>query len=94
MLIEPDSEVILHNEKLNITNKFGLITLVRKRAIMLLDGCPALTKTDKRNPVSIALQEIELGLVTIREPGVVEPGDEPMDTLSSEAQALAVSLGL
>lgn len=91
MLIEPNLDVMLHDEAKGIKNKFVLVTLALKRARQLNDGSPPLVEIDSRKPVTIALHEIYQNKVRIRD----TEGD-PVSRVSHEdaqAAALAAALG-
>lgn len=95
MLTEPDSQSLLCAPGSTLGNRFSLITLVRKRALNLVDGSPPLVETDSRNPVSVALEEIHQGKVRIRtDESSASSGPEYKDTETLQAEALALVLGV
>lgn len=91
MLTSPDIDVMLHNQSLQVGNKFSLITLVAKRAANLRSGSPPLVDVDCRNPVSVALYEISEGKVGARYPTESEPQMIPQE--DAAAAAIAAALG-
>jgi DNA-directed RNA polymerase subunit omega len=54
---------------------YSVVVAAAKRAKQIKDGAPPLVQTDSRNPLTIALHEIAIGLVEITEP--VTPSEEP-----------------
>ena len=60
MLIKPTLESLMTK----VDSKYTLVTLAAKRARQLVDKAPALVESKSNKPVSIALEEIDAGLVT------------------------------
>lgn len=48
-----------------VGSKYGLVIMAAKRARQLVDHVPALVESKSNKPVSIAMEEIAQGLVTI-----------------------------
>lgn len=90
MLVEPNLDVMLHDPRLGLTNKFVLVTLALKRARQLNDGSPALVEIDAKKPVTIALHEIFHNRVRIQETG----SEESPRTYQVDAQAAALAAAL
>lgn len=97
MLVDPSLDDLLNK----VDNKFRLVTLALKRARQINDGNPLIEDYNAAKPVSMALQEINLGQVFIKEPGSdnvlqeamqnAELSDEVSMALSAEAdKAFAV----
>lgn len=93
MLVEPNIDVMLHDEDNGVQNKFALVTLALKRARDINSGSPALVEGAlEKKPVTVALEEIYDGKVRLLDnPEEVEPQSVP--TADLEAAALAASLG-
>ena len=92
MLVEPNLDVMLHDQEIGLKNKFVLVTLALKRARQLNDGSPNLVETDAKKPVSIALHEIYNNKVRIRD-GEPEPTTARVSQEDAQAAALAAALG-
>lgn len=91
MLVEPNIDVMLHDQEKGLKNKFVLVTLALKRARQLNDGSPPLVDVEARKPVTMALHEIYHNKVRIRDTEA-----EPASRVSQEdaqAAALAAALG-
>lgn len=91
MLTEPDVQALLHDESRGLGNRFALISLVRKRAIALVDGSPPMVQVESRKAVTISLCEIEQGRLRHRR------GEAPqisMGEVDEQAAALAKALGV
>ncbi len=91
MLVEPNLDVMLHDQELGLKNKFVLVTLALKRARQLNDGSPPLLEIDVKKPVTLALHEIFTKRVKIRD-GEAEPVAKVSDE-DAQAAALAAALG-
>ncbi len=68
---------------------YSVVVAAAKRAKQIKDGAPPLVQVDSRNPLTIALHEIAVGLVEITEPVAPSPepptaAAEPEPTLSTE----------
>ena len=48
-----------------VSNRYSLVVLSAKRAKQIKEGAPVLIDTDSTNPLTIALEEIAAGKVTI-----------------------------
>ncbi|MCH3951519.1 MAG: DNA-directed RNA polymerase subunit omega [Acidaminococcus sp.] len=59
-LVEPSIDKLYDK----VGSKYGLVIMAAKRARQLVDKAPALVECDSNKPVSIALHEIDAGLVT------------------------------
>jgi len=91
MLVEPNLDVMLHDRKMGLKNKFVLVTLALKRARQLNDGSPPLIEIDAKKPVTVALHEIYNNKVRIR---TGEPEAAPrVSQEDAQAAALAAALG-
>lgn len=60
-MIFPSSDSI---EK-NVGSRYSLVVLAAKRAKQIKEGAPVLIDTDSTNPLTIAMEEIAAGKVTI-----------------------------
>lgn len=90
MLVEPNLDVMLHDQEKGLKNKFVLVTLALKRARQLNDGSPPLVEVEARKPVTLALHEIYQNKVRIRD-NEAEP--ERVNQEDAQAAALAAALG-
>lgn len=54
---------------------YSVVVAAAKRAKQIKDGAPPLVQSDSRNPLTIALHEIAVGLVEITEP--IAPSEQP-----------------
>ena len=91
MLVEPNLDVMLHDQEIGLKNKFVLVTLALKRARQLNDGSPALVDVDAKKPVTVALHEIYNNKVRIRD-GEAEEAPR-VSHEDAQAAALAAALG-
>lgn len=91
MLVEPNLDVMLHDQRIGLKNKFVLVTLALKRARQLNDGSPPLVDVDSKKPVTIALHEIYNNKVRIRS-GETESASK-VSHEDAQAAALAAALG-
>lgn len=92
MLVEPNIDVMLHDQEKGLKNKFVLVTLALKRARQLNDGSPALVTVDAKKPVTVALHEIYQNKVRIRDTEV-EATPQGLSDQDAQAAALAAALG-
>lgn len=92
MLVEPNLDVMLHDQEIGLKNKFVLVTLALKRARQLNDGSPPLVDLDAKKPVTIALHEIYNNKVRIRD-GEAEAATARVSHEDAQAAALAAALG-
>ena len=92
MLVEPNLDVMLHDQRIGLKNKFVLVTLALKRARQLNDGSPPLVDVDSKKPVTIALHEIYNNKVRIRSGGESESSSR-VSHEDAQAAALAAALG-
>lgn len=93
MLVEPNLDVMLHDQRIGLKNKFVLVTLALKRARQLNDGSPPLVDIDSKKPVTIALHEIYNNKVRIRSAGESESTARGVSHEDAQAAALAAALG-
>ena len=91
MLVEPNLDVMLHDQERGLKNKFALVTLTLKRARQLNDGSPALVEVPAKKPVTIALHEIYDSKVRLRDKDATTA--IPMSQEDAQAAALAAALG-
>jgi len=63
---------------------YSVVVAAAKRAKQIKDGAPPLVQTDSRNPLTIALHEIAVGLVEITEP--IPPSEEPEVVVAGEPE--------
>lgn len=69
-MIYPSADII--EEK--VKSRYSLVILAAKRAKQIKEGAPVLIDTDSTNPLTIALEEIAAGKVTVIEaPGEIVP---------------------
>jgi DNA-directed RNA polymerase subunit omega len=66
-LIYPSADTI--EEK--VGSRYSLVVLAAKRAKQIKEGSPVLIETASTNPLTIALEEIAAGKVTVGEPAPV-----------------------
>lgn len=92
MLVEPNLDVMLHDQEIGLKNKFVLVTLALKRARQLNDGSPALVDVDAKKPVTVALHEIYNNKVRIRDGAETEAAPR-VSHEDAQAAALAAALG-
>jgi DNA-directed RNA polymerase subunit omega len=92
MLVEPNLDVMLHDQRIGLKNKFVLVTLALKRARQLNDGSPPLVDIDAKKPVTVALHEIYHNKVRIRGEQVEEAAQH-VSHEDAQAAALAAALG-
>lgn len=64
---------------------YSVVVAAAKRAKQIKDGAPPLVQVDSRNPLTIALHEIAVGLVEITEP--VAPAAEPPAAAATEVES-------
>lgn len=57
----------------NVSSRYSLVVLAAKRAKQIKEGAPVLIDTESTNPLTIALEEIAAGKVTILEGSYVVP---------------------
>lgn len=69
MMVDPSLDDLMDK----IGNKFALITMVSKRARQLNNQAPTLVATTSRKPVTVAMQEIEQGMIIAMYPQEEEP---------------------
>jgi len=91
-LIYPSADII---EK-RVGSRYSLVVLAAKRAKQIKEGAPILIDTESTNPLTIALEEIAAGKVTVSEasiapvpaPETAAQANSPThDPLLTEAQA-------
>ncbi len=92
MLVEPNLDVMLHDNEIGLKNKFVLVTLALKRARQLNDGSPPLVEIDAKKPVTVALHEIYNNKVRIRD-GESSEQSPRVSHEDAQAAALAAALG-
>ncbi len=63
-VIKPPLEELLEQ----VANKYALVIVAAKRARQIKDGVLPLVDIDSTNPVSVALEEIATGKVSVEEP--------------------------
>ena len=68
-MIYPSADTI--EEK--VGSRYSLVVLAAKRAKQIKEGAPVLIETASTNPLTIALEEIAAGKVTVGEAPPVEP---------------------
>lgn len=64
---------------------YSVVVAAAKRAKQIKDGAPPLVQSESRNPLTIALHEIAVGLVEITEP--IAPSEEPEIVVAAEPEA-------
>lgn len=62
-MIKPSLEELLEQ----VDNKYALVIVAAKRARQIKDGVLPLVDIDSTNPVSVALEEIATGKVSVEE---------------------------
>ena len=68
-MIYPSADTI--EEK--VGSRYSLVVLAAKRGKQIKEGAPVLIETASTNPLTIALEEIAAGKVTVGEAAPVEP---------------------
>jgi DNA-directed RNA polymerase subunit omega len=63
LVIKPPLEELLEQ----VDNKYALVIIAAKRARQIKDGVLPLVDIDSTNPVSVALEEIATGKVSVEE---------------------------
>ncbi len=63
-MIKPPLEELLEQ----VDNKYALVIIAAKRARQIKDGVLPLVDIDSTNPVSVALEEVATGKVSVEEP--------------------------
>nr|WP_040906529.1 DNA-directed RNA polymerase subunit omega [Youngiibacter fragilis] len=58
-MIEPSVTELLEK----VDNRYRLVTVAARRARQILDGSPLLTEFDSNKPLSIAINEVNEGLI-------------------------------
>jgi DNA-directed RNA polymerase subunit omega len=58
-MIEPSVTELLEK----VDNRYRLVTVAARRARQILDGSPLLTEFDSNKPISIAINEVNEGLI-------------------------------
>ncbi|MBP1918575.1 DNA-directed RNA polymerase subunit omega [Youngiibacter multivorans] len=58
-MIEPSVTELLEK----VDNRYRLVTVTARRARQILDGSPLLTEFDSNKPLSIAINEVNEGLI-------------------------------
>jgi DNA-directed RNA polymerase subunit omega len=89
-LIYPSGDTI----EQKVRSRYSLVVLAAKRAKQIKEGAPVLIDTESSNPLTIAMEEIAAGKVTVIEPSI-EPAppthakadSATHDPLLTEAQA-------
>jgi len=83
-LIYPSADTI---EKM-VGSRYSLVVLAAKRAKQIKEGAPVLIDTASTNPLTIALEEIAAGKVTVGEAAPVEaPALEQEETSTASSTA-------
>lgn len=54
-----------------VSSKYSLVVIAAKRAKQIKEGAPVLIDTDSTNPLTIAMEEIAAGKVTISEASIM-----------------------
>ncbi len=87
-MIFPSADII--EEK--IGSRYTLVILAAKRAKQIKEGAPLLIDTDSTNPLTIALEEIAAGKVTVTEAPIVVAA-APAPPKPSRRSLAAAALG-
>ncbi len=80
------------NIKQNIGSRYSLVVIAAKRAKQIKEGAPVLIDTASTNPLTIAMEEIAAGKVTIM-PGSADvvvvdaPDGSPTESMTRAASA-------
>lgn len=76
-----------------VRSRYTLVVLAAKRAKQIKEGAPILIDTESTNPLTIAMEEIAAGKVTVTE-AVIAPGKSaPEETTTPQAPSPASLLG-
>jgi DNA-directed RNA polymerase subunit omega len=67
-LIYPSGDTI----EQKVRSRYSRVILAAKRAKQIKEGAPILIDTDSTNPLTIAMEEIAAGKVTVTEAAIVE----------------------
>jgi DNA-directed RNA polymerase subunit omega len=70
-LIYPSADTIEDR----VGSRYSLVVLAAKRAKQIKEGSPVLIETASTNPLTIALEEIAAGKVTIQQAPAIPPAD-------------------
>lgn len=70
-----------------VGSAYTVVVAAAKRAKQIKEGAPPLVQVESRNPLTIALHEIALGLVEITEP--IPPSEEPEVAVEAEVETEA-----
>ena len=81
-MIFPSADII----EGKVGSRYTLVILAAKRAKQIKEGAPLLIDTDSTNPLTIALEEIAAGMVTVTEAQIVEAPAAPRPAASLAAQ--------
>jgi len=90
-LIYPSADTI---EQM-VGSRYSLVVIAAKRAKQIKEGSPVLIETASTNPLTIALEEIAAGKVTVGEAILVEPpalAQEESSTAASTAPSPIASI--
>ncbi|MGO8670145.1 MAG: DNA-directed RNA polymerase subunit omega [Capsulimonadaceae bacterium] len=79
-----------------VGSRYSLVVLAAKRAKQIKEGAPVLIETASTNPLTIALEEIAAGKVTIAQPEPIRetPVFAAPVVTSPEAEARIIAEGL
>lgn len=88
-MIYPSADII----EQKVGSRYSLVVLAAKRAKQIKEGAPLLIDTLSTNPLTIALEEIAAGKVTIAEAELVvaQPAPSPLPLTASAPEASALS---
>jgi len=83
-LIYPSADMI--EDK--IASRYSLVVVAAKRAKQIKEGSPVLIDTASTNPLTIALEEIAAGKVSVAKPTVGQPVIEDDDEVAALLEAV------
>jgi DNA-directed RNA polymerase subunit omega len=88
-LIYPSADIIEER----VGSRYSLVVLAAKRAKQIKEGAPVLIETLSTNPLTVAMEEIAAGKVTVSQAEVapVEAQEASGSTVSLEDRALSIS---
>ena len=82
-MIYPSADII----EQRVGSRYSLVVLAAKRAKQIKEGAPVLIETASTNPLTIALEEIAAGKVTVGEAVIVQTA--ALESEESSSQSLS-----